>query len=288
MMKRRLSVVLMLGPALAVLLALFAGGLALGLTQSFGYFPVIGMTDFSLEAYRQVLTRPGFTRSLGLTVFVSVVTTSLTVVFGFATALALRRRFRGKRFATFVYQLPLTMPYLVVAVGMMMLVSQSGLLARLLHQVGIIAVPSDFPAVVHDDWGVAIILVYMWKQIPFIGLIALAVLQSIGADYEQLARSLGATPLQTLRHVLIPLVAPGLVPASIIIFAFTFGSFEVPFLLGKSFPSMLAVFAYRLYIDVDLAARPQAMATSMFIAVFVLFLVYLYRLATRRAIGGSA
>ena len=287
-MKPRLTVVLMLGPALVILLALFAGGLALGLTQSLGYFPVIGMTDFSFEAYREVLTSPGFLRSLGLTVFVSVVTTTLTVVFGFATALALRRPFRGKRVATFVYQLPLTVPYLVVAVGMMMLVSQSGLLARLLHQLGMIAGPAEFPAVVHDDWGIAIILVYMWKQIPFIGLIALAVLQSIGADYEQLARSLGATPGQTLRHVLIPLVAPGLVPASIIIFAFTFGSFEVPFLLGKTFPSMLAVFAYRLYIDVDLAARPQAMATSMFIAVFVLFLVYLYRLATRRAIGGSA
>jgi putative spermidine/putrescine transport system permease protein len=139
---------------------------------------------------------------------------------------------------------------------------------------------------VHDDWGIAIILVYMWKQVPFIGLIALAVLQSIGADYEQLARSLGATPRQTLRHVLVPLVGPALVPASIIIFAFTFGSFEVPFLLGKTFPSMLSVFAYRLYVDVDLAARPQAMATSIFIALCVLSLVYLYRLATRRALGG--
>ena len=277
----------MLGPAVAVLVALFAGGLALGLTQSVGYFPAIGLEDPSFAAYREVLSQPGFLRSLGLTIFVSVLTTALSVVLGFASALALRRRFRGKRFAAFVYQLPLTMPYLVVAVGMMMLVSQSGLLSRLLYSVGAIGGTSEFPVLVHDDWGVAIILVYMWKQVPFIGLIALAVLQSIGADYEQLARSLGASPFQTLRHVLVPLVAPGLIPASIIIFAFTFGSFEVPFLLGKSFPSMLSVFAYRLYIDVELAVRPQAMATSIFIAVCVLFLVYLYRIATRRALGGN-
>ena len=287
-MERRIGIALMLGPAVAVLVALFAGGLALGLTQSFGYFPAIGLNDPDFDAYRQVLSSPGFLRSLGLTVFVSVVTTAATVVLGFASALALRRGFRGKRIATFIYQLPLTMPYLVVAVGMMMLVSQSGLLARLMHHVGIIADPSQFPVMVHDDFGVAIILVYMWKQVPFIGLIALAVLQSIGADYEQLARSLGATPWQSVRHVLVPLVAPGLVPASIIIFSFTFGSFEVPFLLGKSFPSMLSVFAYRLYVDVDLATRPQAMATSMFIAVCVLMLVYLYRWATRRTVGGTA
>jgi putative spermidine/putrescine transport system permease protein len=276
----------MLAPAAAVLLALFAGGLALGLTQSLGYFPAIGLDEVSLGAYREILQRPGFLRSLGLTVFVSVVTTVLTVVLGFSSALALRRPFRGRRVATFIYQLPLTMPYLVVAVGMMMLVSQSGLLSRLLYHAGAIEGTAEFPVLVHDDWGAAIILVYMWKQVPFIGLVALAVMQSIGEDYEQLARSLGAGPLQTLRHVLIPLVAPGLVPASIIIFAFTFGSFEVPFLLGKTFPSMLSVFAYRLYIDVDLAARPQAMATSMFIAVCVLALVYLYRVATRTAIGG--
>lgn len=285
-MRRTLAAILMIGPALAVLLSLFAGGLALGLTQSLGYFPVVGLEDFGIEAYREVLARPGFLRSLGLTVFVSVLTTALTVVLGFATALALRRRFRGRGFITFIYQLPLTMPYLVVAVGMMMLVSQSGLLARLLYHVGIISGTAGFPVLVHDDWGVAIILVYMWKQVPFIGLIALAVLQSIGADYEELARSLGASPGQTLRHVLVPLVAPGLVPASIIIFAFTFGSFEVPFLLGKSYPSMLSVFAYRLYTDVDLATRPQAMATSIFIALCVLILVYLYRVVTRRAVGG--
>ena len=259
----------------------------MGLAQSFNYFPGIGMNDLSLAAYREVISRPGFLRSVALTAFVSSVTTAVTLVLGVATALTLRRRFFGKRTVTFVYQLPLTMPYLVVAVGVMMLVDQSGLFARLFYQLGLIDAPAQFPVLVHDDRGVAIMLVYVWKQGPFIGLIALAVLQSIGADYEQLARSLGATRFQTLRHVLIPLVAPALVPASIIIFAFTFGSFEVPLLLGKSYPSMLSVFAYRLYTDVDLAIRPQAMAAGMFIALCVLTLVYLYRRAAHYVFSGG-
>ncbi|MFP4566404.1 MAG: hypothetical protein ACOC4A_03205 [Spirochaetota bacterium] len=52
---------------------------------------------------------------------------------------------------------------------------------------------------VHDERGIATILVYMWKRIPLIGRIAFAVLQPVGPDYEQPARPLGATRGRTLR-----------------------------------------------------------------------------------------
>jgi putative spermidine/putrescine transport system permease protein len=279
---------LLLSPALLVLTVLFVGGLVVGLLQSFGYFPAAGLTEFSLNAYRELFTDRGFLRSLGFTLGVSLSSTAGSVVIAVAGAVALRHRLRGKRALLFVYQLPLTVPYLVAAVGIMTLVSQSGLVARFAFHLGLIAEPADFPALLYDDLGIGIILVYLWKQIPFIGLVALAVLQSVGEDYEEQARTLGASGLQAVRHVLLPLIIPGIVPASIIIFAFTFGAFEVPLLLGKRFPSMLSVLAYRLYIDVDVAARPQAMAGTVFIAVFVLLLVALYRRITEGRIGGRS
>jgi putative spermidine/putrescine transport system permease protein len=219
-----------------------------------------------------------------LTVFISVVATGVAVTLAVITALSLRKRFFGKKLVSFLYQLPLTIPHLVVAVGMMMLVSQSGLLARAAYRIGLIGDSSQFPVLVFDDLGIGIILVYLWKEIPFIGLIALAVLQSIGSDYEEQARTLGASSWQTFRHVLLPLIVPGVLPGSIIIFAYTFSSFEVPFLLGKSYPAMLSVLSYRLYIDVDLNARPQAMAMSILIALFVLVLVIFYRRISQRLV----
>lgn len=276
----RLTVALMLAPALIVILTLFLGGLALGMAQSLGYLPFIGRHQVSLDAYAAMVMNPAFLQSLVLTLCVSVLTTLLTVILAVVTALTLRRRFRGKRIITYLYQIPLTIPHLVVAVGILMLVSQSGLVARIAYHLNIIGDPSQFPALVYDDWGIGIVLVYLWKQVPFIGLVVLAVLQSVGEDYEELARSLGAGRWQAFRHVLVPLIVPGIVPASIIIFAYVFGSFEVPFLLGKSFPTMLSVLSYRLYVDVDLHARPQAMAISMFIAGFVLLLVVVYRKIT--------
>lgn len=283
-MRPGLSLALMLAPALVVILVLFAGGLGLGLSQSLGYMPIIGAYGFSLDAYIQLLQRPGFLASLALTIFVSVIATFLAVALAVITALTLRKRFVGKKIVSFLYQFPLTIPHLVIAVGVLLLVSQSGLLARTAYQVGLIGDSSNFPILVFDDLGLGIIMVYVWKEVPFIGLIALAVLQSIGGDFEEQARTLGANTWQTFRYVLLPLIIPGILPGSIIIFAYVFGSFEVPYLLGKSFPAMLSVLSYRLYIDVDLDARPLAMAMSIIIAVFVLILVLIYNGISRRVV----
>jgi putative spermidine/putrescine transport system permease protein len=283
-MKNGFSLILLLAPALVVILVLFAGGLALGLSQSLGYIPVIGAYGFSLDAYMRLIRNPGFAASVLLTVFVSVTATGVAVGLAVITALTLRKRFLGKRVVSFLYQFPLTIPHLVVAVGVMMLASQSGLLARAAYRIGLINDSSQFPVLVFDNLGMGIILVYVWKEVPFIGLIALAVLQSMGYDYEEQARTLGAGSWQAFRHVLLPLMIPGILPGSIIIFAYTFSSFEVPFLLGKSYPAMLSVLSYRLYVDVDLAARPEAMATSILIALFILVLVLAYRRLSQRIV----
>jgi putative spermidine/putrescine transport system permease protein len=279
-MDRRTTVVLLIAPALTVILVMFAGGLSLGLTQSLDYFPAAGRHSVSLDAYRSLFADRGFLRSLGLTLFVSLMSTVGSLALGLLSALALRGPLGRSKFVHYVYQVPLTVPHLVVAIGLLMVMSQSGLLSRIVYAAGIIESQSEFPILVRDNWGIGIMIAYIWKQIPFIGLIALSVLQSVAVDYEKAAQALGANRWQRFRHVLLPLVMPGLVPASIIIFAFVFGSFEVPLLLGKSYPSMLSVLAYRLYVDVDLGSRPQAMATSVFIGVFVLILVIAYRKIT--------
>jgi len=286
-MKTGLSLIFMLAPALVVILVLFAGGLALGLSQSLGYMPIIGAYGFSLDAYLQLIKSPGFVPSLLLTIFISVLATLLAVVLAVATALTLRKRFVGKKIVSFLYQFPLTVPHLVVAVGVLLLVSQSGLMARAAFQVGLINDSAQFPILVFDNLGIGVILVYVWKEVPFIGLIALAVLQSMGNDYEEQARTLGANSWQTFRHVLLPLIIPGILPGSIIVFAYVFSSFEVPYLLGKSYPAMLSVLSYRMYIDVDLDARPQAMAMSILIADVVLILVLFYRRLSQSIIRRS-
>ncbi|MFW5744600.1 MAG: ABC transporter permease [Spirochaetota bacterium] len=263
-------------PAALVVVLLLGGGVVTALFESLRPLPGDAGV-FTLEHFRAVVIAPGFLASVGLTVWVSLISTVLTLGLAVVTALALRRMRRFRGIVTYVYQLPLTLPHVVLGAAGIMLLSQSGLLSRIVTTIGLIESPAYFPELVNDRAGIGIVLVYVWKQVPFVGLFALAVLQSVGQDYEATARSLGATRFQAVRFVLVPLIAPALVPAGVIVFAFVFGAFEVPLLLGARYPSMLSVLAYRLYTDVDLALRPRSMALSFVIAAIVFGLVGAYR-----------
>ncbi len=71
---------------------------------------------------------------------------------------------------------------------------------------------------------------------------------------------------------------------SVIVLAFTFGAFEIPFILGQSFPQHLSVLAVRNYTNPDLNARPEAMATAIIIAVLSTILIFIYMNLTRRIV----
>ena len=279
---QRLTITVLLAPAIVVILLLFMGGLITGFLRSLGYFPLIGLNDFNLDAYTTIFTDNGFIRSFILTFHIAFTSTLIASILAVASAMLLRPAFRGKRFVQFIFSLNLTIPHLVGAVGVLYLFSGSGLISRLATGAGLIDTPAGFPAMVNDPWAIGIIIQYVWKEIPFIGVIVLAILLSVGEDYESVARSLGANRWQAFRNVTLPLIMPGVVSASVIVFAFTFGAFEIPWLLGSTFPKALPVLAFESYTDVDLAARPQAMAMAMVIAVMSSLMILAYMKLSRR------
>ena len=107
-------------------------------------------------------------------------------------ALLLRRTFFGKKLSVFLFQLNLPIPHLVIAIGMLLLFSQSGLVAWLAGELGLIDAPRGFPVLPRDKYGSGIVLAYIWKETAFFGIIVLAILQSLGDDYEAVAQSLDA------------------------------------------------------------------------------------------------
>lgn len=276
-----MRITVLLAPAMILIGVLFFGGLAVGVMRSFNWMPVIGLTEPNLDAYVAVLTDPDFLRSFLLTFHISFTSTLISAVIAIAAALMLRRTFVGRGAINFLFQVNLTVPHIVGAVGVLYLFSQSGFFARMAAEIGLIARPAEFPALVHDPYAIGIILQYVWKEVPFIGIIVLAQMQALGTDFEAVARSLGASRWQAFRHVLLPLILPGLLSASVIVFAFTFGAYEVPLLLGASHPQALPVLAYKTYTDVDLAARPEAMAMAVVIALLSGLMIWIYLRATR-------
>lgn len=283
-MSDRLRLIALLAPALCVIGVLFFGGLAVGVVRSLGYMPAIRLTEPNLDAYRAVFSQTAFLKSLGLSLYIALVSTALSLVLAIAAALLLRQVVKGRALINLLFQLNLTVPHIVGAIGILYLFSQSGVFARAAYHAGLIAGPGDFPALVFDPYAIGIILQYVWKEVPFIGVVVLAQMQGVGQDYEAVGRSLGAGRWQCFRHVTLPLILPGALSASVIVFAFAFGAYEIPLLLGASHPAALPVLAYRTYTDVDLAARPEAMAMAMVIAAISAVLIAAYLMAARRQV----
>lgn len=281
----------MLAPALLVVTALFGGGLAYGLLQSLGWQPLIGRRELTLQAYVNLLTDEAYAEQfwtgLRLSLWISLASTVLSAALAVGAALLIRGTRTGKQLAVFLFQLNLPIPHIVAAVGILFLLAQSGLLSRLGAQLGLLDRPSDFPILVKDRFGIGIILSYVWKEVPFIGVIVLAVLQSLSRDYEEIARNLGANWWQCFTHVILPLITPALLSTSIIVFAFTFGAYEVPGILGVRYPRTLPVLSLRLFTDADLSARSEAGALSMIVATIVMVFVAGYMWLTSRDRGGG-
>lgn len=280
-LKEGLKIPLMVFPSMAVIVLLFGGGLVFGLLQSLGYLPVAGLTDFTFSHYVNVLTDPTFLRSLWVTFRIAFVVTLLSTVIAVGMAFILREQFPGSRISTFVFQIPLPVPHLVAASAVILLFAQSGLISRVAVALGFIDAPSGFPVLINDKLGIGITLSFVWKEVPFIGLVVLAVLQSVGPKYEELARTLGANKRQRLQYVLLPLIMPGLLSTWIIVFAFTFANFEIPLLLGQTFPQTLPVQAFQEFQKPELTSRPTGMAIATVIAAITIVLLVAYRRLAR-------
>jgi len=274
--RQRTRIILLLAPAVLLLGGLFLSAIGLGLVRSLRYMPAIGLTEPDLQAYAAVLAAQGFLDSLWLSLWIAGASTVISATIALGAALLLRQAFRGRTLIAVLFQVNLTVPHIVGALGILYLFSQSGSFARLAHAAGLIAAPGEFPVLTHDRYAVGIILSYVWKEVPFIGLILLAKLQTIGPEHEAAARCLGASRLQSFIHVLLPLMAPALVAASAVVFAFALGAYEIPLLLGSHTPEALPILAWQGFSDVELARRPEAYAMSMLIAMIGAVLLAFY------------
>jgi putative spermidine/putrescine transport system permease protein len=271
---------LLLGPLIIFVLVFFGGGLLSAICVSLGSASWLENSGVSLQYYRALVADPTFVDSLLWTFYLAFCSTFIAVVLAVTTALMLRETL--SRSVLVLFQFIIALPYLAAALGMTMLLSQSGLLSRLTALLGITEVPADFIALTNDSLGVGIIATYVWKETPFITLLLLSGFNDRMRILEDTARTLGASPLQCLRTITLPRMLPLISVAAILVFAFTFGSFEVPLLLGPTYPESLPVKAWNAYRSTELNDRPLAMVVAIVITAMGALLSLVYLKITKR------
>jgi len=263
-------------PFLLIMGAIFVGGLAQAIMQSLGYLPVFGMYELTFQYYLQVLQSSRFTNALSYTLYIALLSSFLSVLLGVIVAFAVQKSRMGDKLHFSLYKIPIIMPHIIVVILIFNIFFQTGTLSRMAFALGIIDNPHNFPLLVNDRAGIGIILVYLYKQVPFVALMVFAALRSLNSTYIQVAQNLGASARQTLFRVTLPMLAPSILSAFLITFAFAFGAFEVPFLMGSPARHTLPVLAYIDYSSPVHGTRPPAMAMSVIISFISLCLIGLY------------
>jgi len=271
----------------AIVAAPVAVGVAYAIGASLGAWGVgaqAGEAGLGLGRIFRVVREPTVVDGTLWTLRVALLSTALSTALAVGLALAFRGGDRADRIGRTLALLPLPVPHLVAAVAALLILGQSGLLARVAFALGWIEGPAGMPALVYDRAGVGVIASLVWKEVPFLTLVASSVLATRGDALERTARRLGASGWMTLRRVTWPTLWRGMLPAIVAVFTFVAGSWEVAILLAPSDPLALPLLTLERYTDVDLARRPDAFVLTLVGVAIAVGAVLLHEWAARRAV----
>lgn len=187
------------GPMLTIYVLSFQGPTG-GLT-----FPMRGYSIGWFTALLEQRRTGDFAGAMQRSLILGVACMFLTVAISVAAGLGFRRKFRGSGAVFYLTIASLVMPGLFVSLG----------LAITLRVVGL-----------QPKWWYSALGAHLTWTLPFGLLIMFAILNRFNPAYEEAALDLGATPGQTFRKVIFPILAPGLI--GIALFGFTLSYDEFP------------------------------------------------------------
>lgn len=234
--------------------AVGVGYAALAAVGLIGY----GGGTLSFARVMRVLGERATWSGLAWSAWVAGAATMLAGAAAVVTAVLFRGSGRVDRAARGLAIAALPVPHIVAGATALLILGQSGVIARLLAWAGLIDAPAQLPPLVYDPAGVGLVAALAWKEFPFLALIAFSVLATRGAELEETARGLGAAPNQVLRHVTWPVLWRGLLPGAAAVFLFALGSYEAAVLLAPSDPLALPLLIEERYADADLTRRGDA------------------------------
>lgn len=268
----------MLLPAAAAFLGLFCYPMLLTVILSLR--PEGSDTGWTLSHYLAFLGDADSRAVVLLTFGLALAATLGSIAVSVPIALALRRRLPGHRFFRLVVLIPLVVPGLIGALGLLIFWGPRGWFNLFLTQ----AVPILSRGLTITYTLPGLVLFYLWLYFPYTCVTTLAALEGLDPAIEEAAEVTGAGRWQILRHVLLPLATPGILAGSVLTFMAAFGAFSVPLVAGGNYRPL----AVEIYKQISVPIPPHWSGASAIAvvmgAVQVAFLA-IYMRAVRR-LGG--
>jgi multiple sugar transport system permease protein len=238
--------------------------------------PVRRSFDFvGLGNYTALVQDPDVHNTIVFTVIFTIVSVSLQLIYGLATAELLNRRFPFRNVARAVNLLPWAMPAIVTGVAAVWIFNQDyGLVDDLLWRVGG-GRPLWLSDVAHAR--LAVTFTDVWKNTPFLAVIFIGGLQGIPTELYEAARVDGANGLRAFRHITLPLLMPLIVSVSIFIAIYRVLTFDIVYALTGGGPgTATSLMSYVVYLQAFRVLNfgyASALAMVLFFMVLVIGVV---------------
>ncbi|MGQ9492637.1 MAG: ABC transporter permease [Anaerolineae bacterium] len=256
---------LLLLPGLAGFFGLFFYPMLVTVVRSFR--PEGQASAWTVANYALFLSDPDFRRIILLTFFLAIACTLLSIVLSVPLALLLRRKPAGHRLFRLTILIPITVPGLIGALGLLLFWGSRGWFNLLLLQV----FGCKAPLKINYTLG-GLVIFYVWHYFSYTAITTLSTLEGLDPAFEEAAVVAGATPWQVLRHVVIPLIMPGILSGSVLTFMAAFGAFSIPLITGGNYrPLSVAIYKQ---IEIFIPARWSA-ASAMAVIMATLQVIFL-------------
>lgn len=207
---------------LGTILLLMGSTFYVVIVQSLGWFNLEGDSHFSLEYWRNMLQDEVLQSALFYSVKVSLLGAFGSVIFAYPLALWLRKPMAGKEGIIAVLRAPMFIPGLVAAFLFVNIVAYHGIINELLLALGIISEPLRMQ---NDDFGWGVVILQIWKNLPFALILVGGAVNAIRNDVLDAASNLGASRWRSFTGVVVPLTLPAVQVTLILVFIGALGDF---------------------------------------------------------------
>uniref|UniRef100_A0A7C1T9S4 ABC transporter permease n=1 Tax=Agrobacterium albertimagni TaxID=147266 RepID=A0A7C1T9S4_9HYPH len=229
-------------PALAIIFVAALGPLLVMVLYSFlekGDYGDVKFGTFSLEGWTSVfMQRDIFDDTLGIadahlaifrrSIKLSLYTTVFTLILGFPTAYFIATRpARTREIWVFLITIPFWTNLLIRTFAMQQVIRNEGILNNVLIWLGIIDTPLQ---IIYTDTATLLGMTYVY--LPLMVLPLYASIEKLDFRLVEAGYDLYANRLQVLWRIVIPLVKPGLIAGSILVFIPSLGAYVIPRVLG--------------------------------------------------------
>ena len=213
-----------------------------------------------------ILSSPRTLAAIKLTLLTAMGATAFNAVYGLALAWVLARYdFPGKRLLDALVDVPFALPTAVAGLALTALFAKNSWLGRLLAETGI--------TVVYTPLGIAMAMAF--TSIPFVVRTLQPVIQDLGREPEEAARSLGASDWQIFQKVIFPAILPAFLAGCSLSFARSLGEFGAIIFIAGNQPMRTEIMALLTFIRLEEFDYPAAaaIATTMLAFAFILLFI---------------